>query len=209
MMLIDKTVQGFITELASDSSAPGGGSVAALSASLGGALAIMVCRLTVNSEKHAAVHTEMAAVLNQAQAVTASLTRYIDEDTQAFNQVMAAYKLPKATDAEKQARSQKIQESTKQATILPLQVAEEALKVMELAAKTLEYGNPHAASDAAVAGLMAYAGLRGALYNVAINLPGIKDQAFADNVRAKAAAVRQQADKLNQQLESIGKEKLD
>lgn len=207
-MLIDKTVQGFITELASDSPAPGGGSTAALAASLGGALAAMVCRLTVNSEKHGAVHAEMADVLDQAQAVTASLTRYIDEDTQAFNQVMAAYKLPKGTDGEKALRSQKVQEATKQATSLPLSVAAESLKVMKLAVKALEHGNPNAASDAAVAGLMAYAGLRGALYNVAINLPGIKDQVFADTVRAKAAAVRQQADHFNQQLESMGREKL-
>ncbi|HEY3425502.1 MAG TPA: cyclodeaminase/cyclohydrolase family protein, partial [Negativicutes bacterium] len=94
-MLVQMTVADFIKELGSDSPAPGGGSIAALAGALGGALTAMVCRLTVDNEKYAGVQTQMKAVLVKADSLAAALTNYVDQDTEAFNRVMDAYRLPK------------------------------------------------------------------------------------------------------------------
>ena len=200
-MLVEKTVSQFIRELGSDSPAPGGGSTAALAGALAAALTSMVCRLTANSAKYAAVHGTARAILDKSERLAQKLTAYIDEDTQAFNAVMAAYKLPKATEEEKQLRAEAIQKATVGATMLPLKVAEHCLEVLDLAGQILAIGNANAASDAAVSGLMAHAGLKGALYNVKINLGGIKDAGFVRDATDRMAALGEQADRLQQELE--------
>lgn len=200
-MLVEKTISEFISELGSDSPAPGGGSTAALAGALAGALTGMVCSLTVKSAKYADVHDAVQAILDQSRSLTGKLTAYIDEDTQAFNAVMAAFKMPKDSDEEKAVRTAAIQQATKQATLLPLKVAELCLDLISLAGKALAIGNVNAASDAAVAGLLAHAGLKGALYNVRINLPGIKDTAFVDEIRQAMVFIVKQGDMLNRELE--------
>ena len=199
-MLIDKSVREFVKELASDSAAPGGGSASALAGCLGAALTKMVCNLSLDETKFGAVLPEIQAIQTQAADLLAKLTRAVDEDAAAFNEVMAAYKLPKATEDEKTARLALIQQSMKKAALLPLSVAGDCLEVLKLAGRILPIGNANAASDAAVSGLMAYAALQGAIYNVKINLGSIKDADFCQDTRQKIAAISDAAKKENAAL---------
>ncbi|WP_094604860.1 Methenyltetrahydrofolate cyclohydrolase [Sporomusa silvacetica DSM 10669] len=199
-MLTQMTIIDFIQELGSNSPAPGGGSIAALAGALGGALTTMVCRLTVGNSKYAGVQSEVENILAEADQLAVWFTKAVDEDTEAFNQVMAAYKLPKATDEEKGSRSEAIQQAMQQAADLPLTVAEYCLKVLAMAQRVLIIGNANAASDAAVAGLMAHAGLHGALYNVKINLSSIKEERFVTATQAKIRTIVAQDNELHEQL---------
>lgn len=199
-MLIQMKVNDFLEELASNSPAPGGGSISALAGSLGGALAAMVCRLTIGNSKYAEVQSEVEAILTETDQLRGELAKCVDADTEAFNKVMDAYKLPKATDEEKAARSKAIQQAMQHAANLPLGVAESSLKVLKLAGRVLSIGNSNAASDAAVAGLMAHAGLHGALYNVKINLGSIKDEAYITATQAKVKEIIEQDNKLHAEL---------
>lgn len=193
-MLMDKQLTAFLDELKSDSPAPGGGSVAALAGALGAALGVMVANLTIGSAKWQESHDEAGELkLELAQALD-SLSRYVDEDTEAFNQVMAAYKLPKNSDEEKAARSRAIQDALQDAAKLPLTVAATCVRVIELAGRMLEIGNSNAASDAAVAGRMAHAGAWSALYNVRINLSSIKDENFVRSAGDEVKSLTAQAD---------------
>lgn len=200
MNLVDKTVHAFLQEVQSDSPAPGGGSVAALVGALGAALAVMVGNLTVGSAKYEEVHGEAKGLMEQLTERLGNLEQDVDADTQAFNGVMAAYKLPKATDEEKTARSQAIQEALKGASRLPLAVAIDCKEVLVLSGKMLAIGNPNAASDAAVAGRMAHAAMWSAIYNVRINLGSIKDTAFVADVTQQVSTIIEEAEAALQQL---------
>lgn len=187
-MLIDMTIKDFLAELKSASPAPGGGSAAALAGAVGAALAMMVANLTVGNDKYQAAHGELGVLMPQIEERLDRLQRYVDEDTEMFNRVMAAYRLPKATEEEKAARGRTIQEALQQAAVLPMTVAECCGEVLDLARRMLEIGNANAASDAAVAGRMAHAAMWSAIYNVRINLASIKDQDFADKMRSRIDA---------------------
>ena len=201
-MLVDKSVRDFVTELASDSAAPGGGSAAALAGSLGAALTTMVCNLSLDEEKFQAVLPEIQAIRLQASALQEKLTNAVDEDAQAFNAVMEAYKLPKSNDDEKKIRLATIQQSMKQAALMPLKVAGDSLEALKLAARILPLGNQNAASDAAVSGLMAYAAIQGALFNVKINLGFIKDADFCATTRDRIIAISAEAKQENAALDA-------
>lgn len=188
-MLVDMTIKEFLAEITSDSPAPGGGSVAALAGAVGAALATMVGNLTLSNAKYSEVQSEVEALMPHLNSLQAKLVHYVDEDTAAFNQVMAAYRLPKGTDEEKQARSQAIQQALQGAATLPMNVARLCLEVLALSKQMLTIGNTNAASDAAVAGRMAHAGMWGAIYNVRINLDSIKDQDFAAAMKEEVKAV--------------------
>jgi formiminotetrahydrofolate cyclodeaminase len=177
-MLTDMTVAGFLTELASSSPAPGGGSVAALSASTGAALTAMVCRLTIGKKKYAAVETEMSAVLRNAEEEQALFTGLVERDTEAFNRVMEAFALPKETDAQKALRSAAILGATKEATLIPLEVMRHVIDTLALTKIAAEKGNANSISDAGVAALMLLAACEGAALNVQINLKGIGETEF-------------------------------
>jgi Methenyl tetrahydrofolate cyclohydrolase len=192
-MLIDRTVQEFLTELKSASPAPGGGSAAALTGAVGAALTLMVGNLTVGSDKYREVQSEVKALLATLEEQLVMLERFVDEDTAVFNQVMAAYRLPKATDEEQAARRQTVQQALKQAAALPMTVAECCLEVLDLARRMLEIGNASAASDAAVAGRLTHAAMWAAVYNVRINLGGIKDQEFVANMRQRLDSILDRA----------------
>jgi methenyltetrahydrofolate cyclohydrolase len=181
-MLIDKTLSQFLDELASHSPAPGGGSVAALAGALGAALASMVCNLTIGKKKYADAQEEMKAVLIQTEALRTELTHLIDSDTEAFNAVMAAFGMPKGTEQEQAARTAAIQEATKKATMVPLSVMQVCAKALVHAKTVAQKGNKNSASDAGVAALMLNAGCAGAALNVRINLGGISDPDFVQNV---------------------------
>ena len=175
------TVADFGEVLGSNSPAPGGGSVAALSGMLGANLVAMVCRLTIGKKGYEEHEGEASAVLADADRLGQSLLQRIDLDTEAFNEVMAGFKLPKDTDAEKVARTSAIQQGYKSAIQSPQGIARECLEVLQLAERLLGKSNTNALSDLGVAGQQAFAGLQGAIMNVKINLPSIKDHVFVSS----------------------------
>lgn len=188
-MLALKTVSDFIDSVASDSPAPGGGSVSALAGALGAALTAMVCHLTIGKKKYEDVQAEMIGLLGQADELKARLTSLIDQDTEAFNRVMEAFGMPRTTEAEKERRSTAIQEATKQATLVPLEVMKLAERALTLAKSVAEKGNVNSISDAGVAGLMLRAACEGAALNVRINLATLKDGQFVAETRALMDAI--------------------
>lgn len=179
MKLIDLTVSKFIDEVDSKSPAPGGGSVAALATSVGIALSKMVGHLTVNRKKFKALDEEDQARFNRAidrlERYKNEVTELIDKDTEAFNMVMAAFKLPKETDEEKEYRNEQIELATLEAINVPYRLSELSLKAMKQLYVIMEFGNKNALSDVGVSALMISSGCIGALLNVKINLPGISD----------------------------------
>lgn len=177
-MLMEQEVNQFLQELASVSPAPGGGSVAALSGALGAALVAMVCRLTVDKPKYAEVSEELRRVLSEVDELRRKLGELVERDTQAFDAVMAAFRLPKETEEQKGERSAAIQQATRLATEVPLEVLSLSARVLELSHIVAEKGNVNSVSDAGVAAEMARAAARGAAFNVKINLSGLKDEAF-------------------------------
>lgn len=190
-MLVQLTLEEFGEVLGSDAPAPGGGSVAALSGALGAQLVAMVCRLSVGRKDYEAYADEIEAAIAKADELAAGLLRRVDLDTQAFNAVMAAFKLPKETDEEKQKRAASIQQGYKEAVQSPLAIARECVSVLNLARSLLGKTNPNALSDLGVAAQQAYAGLEGAIMNVKINLPSIKDEQFKSEITGELCQLLQ------------------
>ncbi|MEW5719818.1 MAG: cyclodeaminase/cyclohydrolase family protein [Chloroflexota bacterium] len=203
MSFASKTLGTLLDELASAEPAPGGGTVAALSGALGVALVAMVCRLTIGKQGYEAVSTEMEAILPRAETLRRELAELMQADTDAYTRVMAAYGLPKTTDIEKAARVLAIQTALQHASDVPLRVAEACAQVLELARVVAEKGNKNAASDGGVGALMAEAGVRGAAFNVTINLGGIKDESFVQDRRARVAQVLADAERAKREILSI------
>jgi formiminotetrahydrofolate cyclodeaminase len=177
-MLIEETLAGFLDEVASDSPAPGGGSVSALSGAMGAALGAMVCRLTIGKKGYEAVKDEMSKHIIELDDLKKALMLLVDMDTDAFCKLMNAFKLAKTTDDEKANRA----EATKEAVKVPMETCRKCLKVAELCAPIAEKGNTNSITDVGCAVLMARTGLEGAAMNVRINLGSLKDETF----RAKA-----------------------
>jgi len=188
-MLTTKSVSEFIDDVSSNSPAPGGGSVSALCGALGSALAAMVCRLTIGKKNYEGVQDEMLTALGRADELRAELTALIDQDTEAFNLVMKAFTLPKATEDQKRARSEAIQEATKQATLVPLEVMKLCEQAIGVAATVADHGNVNSVTDAGAAGLILKAGCEGAALNVQINLATLKDQIFVDETSTLVSAL--------------------
>lgn len=208
MELITLTVENFLDELASDSPAPGGGSVSALAGANAAALCEMVCNLTIGKEKYQNVSGELAAIKAKAAALRKTLVTAIDLDTEAFNQVMAAFKLPKGNDAERAARTQAIQDAYCQAIDVPFAVAEACAEILKLLPAVALQGNQNALSDAGVAANMALAGLEGAILNVRINLPSLKDERLQAKLAEKLGKVQQEGRELFRKAQEILQEKL-
>jgi glutamate formiminotransferase/formiminotetrahydrofolate cyclodeaminase len=187
--LISMTVQRFTDEVSTESPAPGGGSVAALMGSLGAALATMVANLTVGKKGYEEAWEELGAMAGRGQAVKDALSRAVDEDTEAFNRVMEAMRLPKGTPDQQAERARAIEAANRAAAEVPLQTARLCLEAIALADKAAELGNRNSASDAGVAALAARAGAEGAALNVRINLAGIADADFKVRVSKEVAAI--------------------
>ncbi|MGA7161331.1 MAG: cyclodeaminase/cyclohydrolase family protein [Bacteroidota bacterium] len=205
-MMTSKTVNDFINDVASSTPAPGGGSVAALAGTLGVALTSMVCNLTIGKKKYLDVQGEMEEVLKRSETLRASITKLIDEDTEAFNAVMSAMNLPKETEEQKTNRSGAIQLATKNATEIPLrlmQFCEDALRFTKI---TAEKGNVNSISDAGVAALMLHAACLGARLNVQINLGGLKDSVYVRESTSRAESVSQRVEAMSRDiLERVNK----
>jgi formiminotetrahydrofolate cyclodeaminase len=180
-MIKDKPIQQFLDELASKAPTPGGGSAAAIMGAMGAALVSMMCNLTIGKKNYEAVEGEMKEALEQAESLRERLTDMVRADVEAFDRVMGAYGLPKDTDEQKQARSQAIQEALKAATEVPLECAKACAEVVKLSKTVAEKGNRNVVSDAGVAVLAGYAGLRSAALNVYVNAGAIKDETFVSS----------------------------
>jgi glutamate formiminotransferase/formiminotetrahydrofolate cyclodeaminase len=201
--LVDMTLRGFADELSMDSPAPGGGSVAALCGALSAGLAAMVANLTVGKKGYAAVCGDMIDTAVRAQALKDALLEAVDADTRAFNKVMEAFRLPKTTPEQAEEKDRAVEEANKGATLVPLDVLEKSVEAVGLAKAAAAMGNKNSISDAGVAGLAGQAAGEGAYYNVLINLAGIKDGAFADRVRRKAAGFKKALDKEGKAVRDI------
>ncbi len=183
MALADLSIKEFLAKTASNSPVPGGGSIAALSAAIAASLSEMVAHLTIGKKGYEALEEEMQEIAKDAFQYRERLIRYIDKDSNAYNDVMAAFKLPKGTEQERNNREGAIQEALINATLVPLDVARDAFKIIELAGKVVKQGNKNAVTDAAVAVMMARTAALSALYNVKINLASIKDANFVEKIR--------------------------
>ncbi len=173
--LVDLSVENFTNKVASDSPAPGGGSVAAAVAAQGVALLEMVCCLTVGKKKYEAVWDELSKIREEIMPYRQELVRAVDRDTIAFNSLMAAMKMPKETEPDKAIRKQAILDATRFATQVPLHVVRIASTALQFAQDIAAKGNTNALSDVGVGASMLLAGARGAMMNVMINLPGLPE----------------------------------
>jgi glutamate formiminotransferase/formiminotetrahydrofolate cyclodeaminase len=183
--LVSMTLKEFLSELASSSPAPGGGSVAALAGSLGAALTSMVCHLTIGKENYADVQGEIKQTLASSEKLRQKLMLLIDRDTDAFNEVMKAFKLPKETEEQRVKRSQAIQEGYKVAAMVPLETAKICAATLDTALVAAEKGNTNSITDAGVAALLGRSSVHAAVLNVSINLGSIKDKAFVKKIEVE------------------------
>lgn len=184
--LIDMTVTGFANETASESPAPGGGSIAAYMGALGVALGTMVANLSAHKPGWDDRWNEFSDVAEKGKTYMDQLLKMVDEDTNAFNRIMDALSLPKKTDEEKAARKKALQDATKYATEVPFKTMELCCNSMEVMLEMAEKGNPNSVSDAGVGAIAARGGVFGAYLNVRINAKGIDDEKYVNEIVTKA-----------------------
>jgi glutamate formiminotransferase/formiminotetrahydrofolate cyclodeaminase len=199
----------FLNALASQEPTPGGGSAAAFTAAEAAALTAMVGRVTLGKNKYAGVHKEMEELVLQADELRQSLSTLITEDSEAFERVMQAYKLPKGTEEQDHARGTAIQAATLKAAETPLETCREAVKVMRLAAVAAEKGNKNAITDAGTASLLAVAAISSAGANVRINLQSLTDDEVRAKILHQLEKIETETRKLDKQIRSHLKSRSD
>jgi formiminotetrahydrofolate cyclodeaminase len=191
-MYIDQPIRHFLDKLASKSPEPGGGSVAALTGSLGAGLVSMVCSLTLGKEKYKDVQPQVEALIKESEKLRIEMQDLIQKDTEVYGGLSEVYKMPKNTDAEKAARTVKMQDALKKACQVPFEIGLKSLEVAQLAQRAAEIGNVAAVSDAGVAVLLAQACAQSAALNVKINVNSIKDDAYNKETWSKMESVLKQ-----------------
>jgi glutamate formiminotransferase/formiminotetrahydrofolate cyclodeaminase len=196
-------VTEFVSSVAAPQAVPGGGSVAAHAASLGAALGEMMAGLTEGKKKFHAVEERVREIHAEMTAARETLLRLAQEDAEAYQSVMAALQLPKESTAEKTVRTEALERATRAATEIPLRTARLAFEVLEKLAILAEIGNPNARSDAATGAQLACAALKGAWYNVLINLPGLKDRAFVEACRGEADNLARRGQEVLQKVDAL------
>ena len=207
-MIVEQPVTTFLDQLASGAATPGGGSAAAILGAMGAALVSMMCNLTIGKKNYAEVEGEMRAVLDDAESLRRRLADMVAEDIAAFDGLMAAYGLPKENDELKAQRGAAIQVGLKAATEAPLSCARASAEVIALALRAAKVGNTNVISDAGVGALAAQAALRSAALNVYINVPSLKDAAYAAACRQEIDALLASAVPLAEQTYDLVKSKL-
>ncbi|MDU2115452.1 MULTISPECIES: cyclodeaminase/cyclohydrolase family protein [Peptoniphilus] len=207
-MLKDLNIVEFADETASNSPAPGGGSIAALNASMAASLLAMVAGLTVGKKKYMDVSERMEELQTELNKYKDEFVEGIDRDANSFNGVMDAMKLPKETDEEKELRSEKIQEGYKAAIEVPLGLGTKVTELYDYARELAEKGNSNAITDVAVALLNIKAAVEGAFLNVIINLNSLKNQDYRRELEEKMDSVRKIVDKNHEEIMKIVDEKL-
>ncbi len=199
----EQTIAAFCEQVAASTPAPGGGAVAAVAGAMGASLVSMVGGLTRGREKFQEVEADMAAAQEAGRREAEALLDLADQDQAAFSQVMAAFALPRGTPEEKAERRKAVQAAYREATRTPLETMAHCLAVMRHALAVVAKGNPNAVSDGCVGFLVASAGFEGALWNVAINLDGIKDEAFRHETIAKVERMREEREEVLQAFHAL------
>jgi len=197
--LVDRSLEGFAAETGSESPAPGGGSVAAAVGALGAALGTMVANLSSHKRGWDARWEEFSDWAERGKRCAEELVRLVDDDTVAFNRVLAAFGMPKDTAEEHAARAIAVGDATRGAIEVPMRVMEVAVEAMAVTRAMAESGLPSSVSDAGVGALCARAAVRGAGYNARINLAGVKDDGYARDVRARVEDLERRAEILEQE----------
>lgn len=206
--LVDLSCQGFAVETASESPAPGGGSISAYMGALGAALGTMVANLSSHKAGWDDRWKEFSDWAEQGQTLMQELLHLVDEDTAAFNRIMAVFAMPKTTDEEKAARAEALQEATRYATEVPLRTMQTAARLFPLVRAMAEEGNPNSVSDAGVGALAARSAVLGARLNVRINAAGLKDRALADRLTAEADRIAAEVIQAEQEVLAIVEQKI-
>jgi len=191
--LVDMTLNEFAHETASESPAPGGGSISAYMGAIGVSLGMMVANLSAHKRGWDDRWEEFSDWAEKGKEYQTALLKMVDEDTQAFNKIMDAFGLPKKTDEDKAKRRQAIEDATKYAIEVPFKVMELCLGAMEVMQAMAEIGNPNSVTDAAVGAIAARGGVLGAFLNVKINASGLKDKAYVDTILTKGKAIEDKA----------------
>ncbi len=204
--LVDMTVKGFAEETSRESPAPGGGTISAYMGALGAALAAMVANLSGHKAGWDDRWREFAGWADRGQMLMTELLHLVDEDTEAFNRIMAALGLPKKTDDDRKARAAALEDATLYAAQIPMQTMKAAMQVFEICRAMVTSGNPNSVSDAGVGALAARAAVLGAGLNVKINAAGLKDRATADALTAEATALMAEADRTEREIMKMTEE---
>jgi glutamate formiminotransferase/formiminotetrahydrofolate cyclodeaminase len=194
------SLDAFLGSLAADTPTPGGGTAAAVAGAMGAALAEMVAALTLSKEKYASSHEAVRPIAEAAQAARAELTRLAREDSEAYDQVVEARRLPKESPEDKAERARRVAQANRHATQVPMRTARAAVLLLAALPELVEKGNPNAVSDAGSAALLLEAATESALLNVGINLSGIEDAAFVGQMQSETADLQTEAQRLRDQI---------
>ncbi|MCX7885254.1 MAG: cyclodeaminase/cyclohydrolase family protein [Caloramator sp.] len=199
-MLAQKSVIEFLNETASNSPVPGGGSIAALSGAISAALTEMVANLTVGKKGYEDVQKDMPKIIDTAGKYKESFVRDIDKDAESFNEFMKALKMPKNNEEEIRTRKAAMEKASKEAALVPLKVAKDALSLMDIVEEIVLKGNKNAITDGAVAAMMARTAALSALYNVKINLLSIKDENFVSEISKEVSDIEKAVCKREEEI---------
>ncbi|MDD4766930.1 MAG: cyclodeaminase/cyclohydrolase family protein [Desulfotomaculaceae bacterium] len=206
--LYDQSLREIIKLSSSKSPTPGGGSISAIAAVLGLAMTAMVCNLTIGKDKYKDVESLVTGYLATAEGLTEKLMELTENDIKIFNKLMSAYRRPRVAEEEKEARENAVQEALKGATEIPMEMARVCLQALQVTCRLSGIGNKAAISDAGVAAVMIEAALNGALLNVDINTPIIKDRNYTDRILAEKENMLKEAGKLKSQALAVVRERI-
>ncbi len=207
--LVEMNVNDFVHEVSRDSSTPGGGSIAALSGSLGAALSSMVSNLSTGGRGTEEVDPILMPVADEAQELKRDLLSAVDEDTNAFDKYMEAKKMPRSTEEERKKRKEAMEKGLKHAVEVPMETARKSAKVIELAEKAAEHGKKGAVSDALVSAQMAYSGIIGGIANVKINLGDVEDEQYVEKMLDECRRLKEEYRKKKDKVVEMAEERLD
>ncbi|RLF49695.1 MAG: methenyltetrahydrofolate cyclohydrolase [Thermoplasmata archaeon] len=202
-MLREMRVEDFVREVGSSSPAPGGGSVAALAGALSAALVCMVAELTMNKKGYEDYRDDMIRIKGKAKDAMEELIRLVDEDTEAFNLVMKAYRMPKNNEEEKRKRKEEIEKALKNAALVPLKTMEKCTELFSVLPEIASKGNVNSITDVGVAAALCNAAIFSAALNVEINLKGIEDYDFKEDVVSKVTVLAEDSKKLQDVMDTV------
>jgi len=201
------TLEDFLAALGADTPTPGGGTAAATAGAMGASLAEMVARLTLSKEKYAASHDAVRPILEAGQLAREEFVTLAREDSEAYDAVVAARRLPKDTDEQKAARENAIAVANRRATEVPMRTARAAARLLAALPELAEKGNPNAASDVGAAALLLDACAEGALLNVGINLSGIEDAALVAEMQRETAVLQEASQRFRSHVVAMVRKK--
>jgi formiminotetrahydrofolate cyclodeaminase len=197
------TLDDFLAAIAAQTPTPGGGTAAAVAGAMGAALAEMVAGLTLSKEKYAASHAAVRPVAEAAPLARAEFLTLAREDSEAYDEVVAARRLPKDTDEQKAERSRRIGAANRRAAEVPMRTARAAVRLLAALPELAEKGNPNAASDVGAAALLLDSCIEGALLNVGINLGGVEDPALVSELQKETAVLGEESQRLRSQVLAV------